>query len=237
MDLLPTIVGLDFCHFEEGYPPASTRAFFRRRRRDNELRPERALDVAYHVGEKCTSINHSKARCAGATKLRSWVRMRLGHCTALGLDPEDCRGPPVPSPREGVGQRTLGSDRLRFAPRRLNCEDFGVPVDDQALMQERSSLSSRPSDALVCRAYDPLRLEAVRRRQDFVLSRLARARHRSRDLSRPPTCALVPCPTPKITRCIASWPLMCDWLSVPMIPAFSTAHSSTRSTGSSATLA
>ena len=50
-DLLPMIVGLDFCHFEEGYPPASTRAFFRRLRRDNERYPERALDVAYHVGE------------------------------------------------------------------------------------------------------------------------------------------------------------------------------------------
>ena len=40
-DLVPTIVGLDFCHFEEGYPPASTRAFFRRLRRDNERHPER----------------------------------------------------------------------------------------------------------------------------------------------------------------------------------------------------
>ena len=52
-------------------------------------------------------------------------------------------------------------------------EKFGIPVDAQALIQERSRLSARPGDALVCRAYDPPRLEAVRRRQDFALSRLA----------------------------------------------------------------
>ena len=170
-DLLPTIVGLDFCHFEEGYPPASTRTFFRRLRRDNELRPERAFDVAYHVGEVYfdKSLESAVRWCHEAAELGA---LRLGHCTALGLDPEV-----AVARRPQAHERELVSERLAQIAYDLHHEaelrDFGVPVDDQALMQERSSLSSRPGDALVCRAYDPLRLEAVRRRQDFALSRLA----------------------------------------------------------------
>ena len=169
-DLLPTIVGLDFCHFEEGYPPASTRAFFRRLRRDNERCPERALDVAYHVGEVYfdKSLESAVRWCHEAAELGA---LRLGHCTALGLDPEVAL---ARRPRAHECERV--SERLAQIAYDLHHEaelrDFGVPVDDQALMQERSGLSSRPGDALVYRAYNPPRLEAVRRRQDFALSRL-----------------------------------------------------------------
>ncbi len=170
-DLRSAIVGLDFCHFEEGYPPASTRAFFRRLRRDNERHPERALDVAYHVGEVYfdKSLESAVRWCHEAAELGA---LRLGHCTALGLDPE-----------VAVARRSQAhacepvSERLAQIAYDLQhkkaLEECGVPVDDHALMQERSNLSSRPGDALVCRAYDPSRFEAVRRRQDFALSRLA----------------------------------------------------------------
>ena len=170
-DLIPTVVGLDFCHFEEGYPPASTRAFFRRLRRDNELRPERALDVAYHVGEVYfdKSLESAVRWCHEAAELGA---LRLGHCTALGLDPEV-----AVARRPQAHEQEPVSERLAQIAYDLHhkaaLEEFGVPVDDQALIQERSRLSARPGDALVCRAYDPPRLEAVRKRQDFALSRLA----------------------------------------------------------------
>ncbi len=170
-DLIPTVVGLDFCHFEEGYPPASTRAFFRRLRRDNELRPERALDVAYHVGEVYfdKSLESAVRWCHEAAELGA---RRLGHCTALGLDPEVAA-----ARRSQAHECERVSERLAQIAYDLHHEaalqDCGVPVDAQALMRERGSLSARPGDALVCRAYDPQRLEAVRRRQDFALGRLA----------------------------------------------------------------
>jgi len=170
-DLLSTIVGLDFCHFEEGYPPASTRAFFRCLHRDNELRPERTLAVAYHVGEVYfdKSLESAVRWCQEAAELGA---LRLGHCTALGLDPEV-----AVARRPQAHERESVSERLAQIAYDLHhksaLEEFGVPVDDQALMQERSRLASRPDDALVGRAYDPSRLEAVRRRQDFALSRLA----------------------------------------------------------------
>lgn len=170
-DLIPTIVGLDFCHFEEGYPPASTRAFFRRLRRDNGLRPERALDVAYHVGEVYfdKSLESAVRWCHQAAELGA---LRLGHCTALGLDPAVAI-----ARRSQAHQREPVRERLAQIAYDLHHQDalekFGVPVDERALTQEQSSLLSRPGDALVCRAYDPPRLNAVRQRQDFALSRLA----------------------------------------------------------------
>ncbi len=169
-DLIPTVVGLDFCHFEEGCPPARTRAFFRRLRRDNELRPERALDVAYHVGEVYfdKSLESAVRWCHEAAELGA---LRLGHCTALGLDPEVAVARrPQAHEREPISERLaqIAYDLQHKAA----LQDFGVPVDDQALMQERSSLLVRPGDAFVCRAYDSPRFEAVRGRQDFALSRL-----------------------------------------------------------------
>ncbi len=170
-DLIPAVVGLDFCHFEEGYPPARTRAFFRRLRRDNELRPERALDVAYHVGEVYfdKSLESAVRWCHEAAELGA---RRLGHCTALGLDPEV-----AVARRPQAHECERVSERLAQIAYDLHHEvalqDCGVPVDAQALLRERGNLSGRPGDALVCRAYDPPRLQAVRRRQDFALSRLA----------------------------------------------------------------
>ena len=170
-DLIPTVVGLDFCHFEEGYPPASTHAFFRRLHRDNELRPERALDVAYHVGEVYfdKSLESAVRWCHEAAKLGA---LRLGHCTALGLDPEV-----AVARRSQAHECERVSERLAQIAYDLHHKDalaaFGVPVDEQALMQERTRLAAQPGDALVWRGYDPPRLKAVRQRQDFALSRLA----------------------------------------------------------------
>ena len=115
-DLIPAVVGLDFCHFEEGYPPARTRAFFRRLRRDNELRPERAPRRGLSRGR---SVLRQIARKRGALVPRSG-RARcapLGALHGARARPGGCRGPPAPSPRMRADQRTLGPDCLRLAPR------------------------------------------------------------------------------------------------------------------------
>lgn len=170
-DLRSAIVGLDFCHFEEGYPPASTRAFFRCLRRDNELRPQHPLEVAYHVGEVYfdKSLESAVRWCHEAAELGA---RRLGHCTALGLDPEVAVArQPQAHERERVSERLaqIAYDLQHKAA----LQNAGVPVDAQALLAERSGLTTRPGDAFVRREYDPPRLEAVRQRQDFALSRLA----------------------------------------------------------------
>ncbi len=170
-DLISTIVGLDFCHFEEGFPPDSTRAFFQRLRRDNELRPGRALDVAYHVGEVYfdKSLESAVRWCHEAAELGA---IRLGHCTALGLDPATAT-----TRQAEAHEREPASERLAQIRYDLNhreaLEKFGVPIDVKALEKERQHFIGSPDDESVLRAYDPERLENIRHRQDYVLNRLA----------------------------------------------------------------
>jgi len=84
-DLIPTIVGLDFCFFEEGYSPETVRPFFTQLHKDNRDRPHRALEVAYHVGESYfdKSLESAIRWCHEVAEMGA---CRMGHAIALGLD-------------------------------------------------------------------------------------------------------------------------------------------------------
>ena len=86
-DLRDTIVGLDFCNVEEGYPPKSARSVFEHLRNDNEAEPQQHLEVVYHVGEMYfdKSLESAVRWCHQAGQLGA---RRIGHAIALGLDPE-----------------------------------------------------------------------------------------------------------------------------------------------------
>ncbi|HBS05214.1 MAG TPA: adenosine deaminase, partial [Leptospiraceae bacterium] len=82
------LVGIDFCAQEEGFPPQNKEELFRKVLQDNEEHPESALSILYHVGESFQDKTlESAAR---------WVYQsaelgahRLGHCIALGQEPEE----------------------------------------------------------------------------------------------------------------------------------------------------
>lgn len=171
-ELIPTIVGLDFCFFEEGYPPQQLRSFFARLEEDNQKRPEQALEVAYHVGEVFfdKSLESAIRWCHQAAQLGA---RRLGHAVALGLDPQAAIArQPGAHEEEPVSERLA---QLEYDLRhRQELEDCGVEVDPGALEQEREALQRRPPAEPVRRPYTPQRLEEIRRRQVFVLGHLAR---------------------------------------------------------------
>ena len=170
-DLVPTIVGLDFCHFEEGYPPESTRAFFKQLHIDNEAHPECYLDVAYHVGEVYfdKSLESAVRWCHEAAELGA---TRLGHCTALGLDPATAvMRHPDAHQVEPVTERMA---QIRYDLRhRDTLRDYDIPVDTNALQEELKQLGERPRDEPLRSSYSDERLAEVRQRQSFVLDRLA----------------------------------------------------------------
>jgi|GEM_PF-344186 len=170
-DLIPTIVGLDFCHFEEGYPPESTRAFFKQLHHDNEVQPERYLDVAYHVGEVYfdKSLESAVRWCHEAAELGA---TRLGHCTALGLEPATAvMRQPEAHQTEPVSERVA---QIRYDLRHQDAlRHYGVSVDANVLGEELERLGELPPDEPLSRAYDNERLAAARQRQAFVLDRLA----------------------------------------------------------------
>ncbi len=171
-ELAEVVAGVDFCNVEEGFPPKGVRSLFQRLRADNDAEPREALEVLYHVGEIYfdKSLESAVRWCHEAAELGS---RRLGHCIALGLDPEvsvQRRG--GSHLREPVAERL---DQIAWDLRhRRGLEDAGVEVSPAALEAERESLRGRDRQALCRRPYDDRRLEQVRRRQEFVLGELTR---------------------------------------------------------------
>ena len=171
-ELIPTIVGIDFAHVEEGYPPKNNRALFKRIHQDNRQRPQRALEITYHVGESYfdKSLESAIRWCHEAAEMGA---RRLGHAIALGLDPEIAIARrPDAHVEERVGERLdqIAYD-LNYAPA---LSAYGIQVNAPALRAERQTLKNRASDDLVERPYKPQRLAEIRNRQQFVLNRLAR---------------------------------------------------------------
>jgi hypothetical protein len=138
--------------------------------RDNRERPERALEVAYHVGETYfdKSLESAVRWCHEVAEMGA---KRLGHAIALGLDPAVAiTRRPKAHEAEPVSERLdqIGYDLTH----REALAAYGIAVDVAALEEERAQLAKRPGDELVERPYTPERLAGFRRRQDFVLDRL-----------------------------------------------------------------
>ncbi len=169
-DLIPTVVGIDFAHIEEGHPPKGQRGLFQRVHSDNQQYPERALEITYHVGESYfdKSLESAIRWCHEVAEMGA---RRLGHATALGLDPAIAIARrPHAHTRERVDERRdqIAYD-LRYA---AELSAFDIHVNTRALHAERQTLKKRARDDIVARAYNPQRLCEIRNRQQFVLNRL-----------------------------------------------------------------
>lgn len=81
------IVGLDFCFFEEGFPPKHKKDFFEQVEKDNKAEPNTALTILYHVGEAWTDKTTFSA-CRWVLESSEFGAHRLGHALALGWNPE-----------------------------------------------------------------------------------------------------------------------------------------------------
>jgi adenosine deaminase len=160
------VTGVDFCDVEEGFPPKDKATFFKTVHAFNHQHPERALAILYHVGESFgdKSLESAIRWVQEAAELGAH---RLGHAIALGIDPE-CYGEHTRS--ESVAERL---DQIAYDIAHVEAlERRGVRVDRQALDRERRELEVRQSDERIEYAYDPARLEDVRRRQDHAMERV-----------------------------------------------------------------
>lgn len=170
-DLIPTIVGIDFAHVEEGHPPKTLRPLFNRLAHDNRQRPDRALEVTCHVGESYfdKSLESAIRWCCEIADMG--VR-RLGHAIALGLPPEIAIARrPDAHILEPVSERL---DQIAYDLAHAEALiRYGVAIDPRALENERKILADRAPDERIARPYDAVRLNAISNRQRFVLDRLA----------------------------------------------------------------
>ncbi len=171
-ELMDTIVGLDFCHVEEGHPPAQLAGFFADLASYNAQHPVRALEVVYHVGESFfdKSLESAIRWCHEAALLGA---KRLGHAIALGMDPAVALARrPGAHEQETVAERRaqLAYDR-RWQP---ELRAAGVRPQPETLARELRELASRAADEIITRPYDDQRCEQLRHRQRFVLDQLTR---------------------------------------------------------------
>ena len=160
------VTGVDFCHVEEGFPPKDKAEFFAAVRDFNAEHPDRALAILYHVGEsfRDKSLESAVRWVQDAAELGA---NRLGHAIALGIDPAvfgpHTRAEPVGERRDQIAYDLANAAGLRAA---------GVPVDEAALRAEQARL---PRKGTVTISYDDARLEEVRRRQRYAMSRVRAA--------------------------------------------------------------
>jgi adenosine deaminase len=171
-DLIPIIVGIDFAHFEEGYPPKNIRALFERIHQDNQQNPERALEITYHVGESYfdKSLESAVRWCHEAAEMG--VR-RLGHAIALGLDPAIAF-----TRRPNAHAKELVSERLDQIAYDLShakeLSAYGIHIDPVALQKEKETLQHKNLDEYIERPYNEQRLQDIHNRQRFVLDQLTK---------------------------------------------------------------
>jgi adenosine deaminase len=169
-DLLPYVVGFDFCHFEEGFPPRTAQNFFSQLHEDNKRDPKKHFDVTYHVGEIFfdKSLESSVRWCHEAAELGA---VRLGHCIALGLDP-DISTSRIPNAHsiETVSERI---DQIQYDKKHYEeLTNWGVKISRQKIEKELQDLQNMPLEKKIEIPYSKNRLAEIRRRQDFVLFRL-----------------------------------------------------------------
>ena len=167
-DLCTTIVGIDFTGRE--LAPKTHKSFFERLRADNARNPHEALDAVIHIGEDYfdKSIESAIRWCHEAALLGV---KRLGHCIALGLDPEiaikRCEKAHV---EECVSERI---DQIDYDLKYENeLRNMGIQINRAKLIDERKELEKRSLGDKVILYYDEERLCELRKRQDFVLNRL-----------------------------------------------------------------
>ncbi|MBF0238919.1 MAG: hypothetical protein HQM12_14540, partial [SAR324 cluster bacterium] len=156
---------VDFCFIEEGFPPKNQRLLFQKILDDNRKKSEQALAILYHVGESF-----------GDKSLESAIRWihesaelgahRLGHAIALGINPELYLGQ---TSRETVAERM---DQLDYDLKYFQeLTQIGIIIDRDHLQSERKNLQEMSGQYIEC-VYDANRVDACKKRQDFVMDYL-----------------------------------------------------------------
>ena len=156
------LTAIDFCFFEEGYPPKGKREFFQAVKDFNFRYPERALAVLYHVGQSFAD----KSLESGVRWVHEAAELgahRLGHAIALGISPHMYG---VHSRGETAEERI---DQLHYDLRyQEGLSKLGVPVDAPAISREMEQLRNLPQNIHVTIEYDERKVEEVSLRQRFA---------------------------------------------------------------------
>ncbi|MGK5090785.1 hypothetical protein WDW89_02070 [Deltaproteobacteria bacterium TL4] len=157
---------IDFCFFEEGFPPKLKKKFFHRVLEDNQEDPSKALAIVYHVGEAFQDKSLESA-IRWVHEAAQYGVHRLGHAIALGINPQRYLNQVS---EEKISERL---DQIQYDLRHVR--DFallGFHVNTQQLKAEQLQLSQRLPEDLWTQSYTAERLQNCVLRQNFVMRAL-----------------------------------------------------------------
>lgn len=159
------LVGIDFCSIEEGNPPKLKKEFFSKVNKDNQEEQDISLSILYHVGE---SFRDKTPDSAVRWILESAVygAHRLGHCIALGIEPETYANQII---KESSEERL---DQIHFILENYDTlREYGYKTEKKSLLQEKESLKQQGEIEIY---YKTKEIENLKALQDFGMDFLAK---------------------------------------------------------------
>ena len=157
---------VDFCFFEEGFPPKGKRTLFNKIRSHNQRFPQQALAILYHVGESFADKTLESA-IRWIHESATWGAHRLGHAIALGIEPNEYLGKEA---QETVEERL---DQIEYDLHWLELlKKEGIPLSRKLLLEEKEQLLRLPTTQTLSTVYHRQRIEEIRKRQEFVMKQV-----------------------------------------------------------------
>lgn len=162
------LVGIDFCHIEEGHPPKAKKSFFEAVHRDNKAEPNTALSILYHVGE---SFRDKTPFSAVRWVLESAENgaHRLGHALALGIDSDyflgDERTELVSEAKDQVEHELMFYDEITT---------YGPFYAKEDLEEKRKDYKVKPDSEILTIPFDVTESQYLHTFQNYAMSKIAK---------------------------------------------------------------
>ncbi|MCZ8155256.1 MAG: adenosine deaminase [Leptospira sp.] len=161
------LVGIDFCHIEEGFPPKDKKHFFNQIIKDNKAETSTALSILYHVGESFRDKSPFSAV--------RWIwesaengAHRLGHALALGISPDFFL---AEERTELVSERL---DQIHFDLENYDSIlEFGSYFSKEDLNVERNLLKTKVNNDQITMMMDSIKIRYLQTFQNFIMSKIA----------------------------------------------------------------
>jgi len=162
------LVGIDFCHIEEGFRPRDKEIFFKQVLADNKAEPNTALSILYHVGESFRDKTPFSA-VRWVIESANIGAHRLGHALALGVSPDYFRD------EERIELVSERLDQINFELENFEkITSFGKYFEKLELDEERKDLMKKSPSEKITMLMDAKKISYLETFQNFGMSVIAK---------------------------------------------------------------
>lgn len=166
-ELKYTIVGIDFCGYEEPFPPIGKKEFFRTVKKDNKNAKHYPLTILYHVGESFEKITlASSIRWIWQT--HEFGADRLGHAISLGINTQGLINTEY---RESIRERRDHLQWLIDQDSRL--KKNGFEVKKTSCLKELNELKTKSDNELLEGIYTREMCDELHCLQEAIMKELS----------------------------------------------------------------